>query len=94
MNERKVNYNYVQINVFNIVVNVSTIHEPVPKNHPYYDRMIPISIYDENLVGMRYIGHDEEGYGLFEPVPGLEQTEPEHTEKEQTESEQSETVVK
>lgn len=83
MSERRLNYNYAQINFLNIVVSISAMWEPVPENHPYYDKMIPIREYDESLLGMRYIGRDADGYGLFEAVPEPEQTEQEQTEPEQ-----------
>lgn len=81
MSERRTNYNYAQINIVNLVVSLSAMWEPVPENHPLYEKMIPIREYDTTLIGQRYIGRDSDGYGLFEPVP-----EPEEPTEEQTET--------
>ena len=52
--------------------------------------MIIIREYDESVIGMRYVGRDADGYGLFEPVPEQEEPTEEQTETEQTEPEQTE----
>ena len=77
MSVKRLNYNYAQINIVNIVVGVSDMCEPVPETQPLYNRMIPIREYNESLIGMRYTGRDADGYGLFEPVEDQtnEQTE-------------------
>ena len=93
MSERRLNYNYAQINFLNIVVSISATWEPIPKDHPYYDKMIPIREYDESLLDMCYIGHDADGYGLFEAVVDESKTS-EKSEAEQSETEQGEEVTK
>ncbi len=85
------NYPYAQIDD-NIVQAVSMFCSIPNESHPYYNYLIPIreEDYTPELLGMRYIGRDADGCGLFEPVPEPEQTEPKQTEPEQTEPEQTE----
>ena len=88
MSEVRTNYNYAQINILNIVTSISSILEPVPENHPYYDKMIPIRDYDASLlqhqteteiITHKYVGKDTDGYGIFEeirePIPEPQPTE-------------------
>lgn len=86
MSETRSNYPYAQINPdTKIVEGVSMLWSVIPEDHPYYDIMIPLREYDANLLGQRFIGYDEDGFGIFEVVEE-EPTEPEQTEAEQTEA--------
>lgn len=90
--ERRLNYNYAQIDLLNTVIAVSSLWEKVPESDTMYNYMIPIRYYDDSLLGQRYIGLDADGYGLFESVE-QEQNEAEQTKADQTETEQSESVT-
>ena len=80
---------YAQIDSENIVIAVSNLSDKIKESHPFYDSMILISEYDTTLlqyqtdteiVTHKYVGNDENGYGIFEEIREAipEQTEPEH----------------
>lgn len=83
MSERRMNYPYAQIDDNNIVQAVSMFWSIPDETHPFYNYLIPIreEDYTPELLGMRYIGRDADGCGLFEPVP-----EPEEPTEEQAET--------
>ena len=84
MSNYRVNYPYATINENNIVFCVSMFYSKPTDDNPNYWMFVPLSELDYSLIGMRYIGRDADGYGLFEPVP--EPEEPEDTEPEQIET--------
>lgn len=84
------NYTYAQIDSDNIVIAVSELSGEIKEPHPMCDSMIRIRDYDTSLlqtqtntevVTHKYVGKDEDGYGIFEeirePIP-----EPQPTEQE------------
>ena len=81
---------YAQINSDNIVIAVSDLSGEIKESHPMYDSMIPIREYDTlllqhqtdtEIVTNKYVGKDEDGYGIFEdvkePIPDPQPTEQE-----------------
>lgn len=75
-------YKYAQIdNETKIVFSVALLSTIIKPDHAGYDVLIPIREYDQLLLGMRYVGRDADGYGLFEAVPEPEQTEQEQNRK-------------
>lgn len=84
---------YAQIDSDNIVIAVSELSGEIKESHPMYDSMIPIREYDTSLlqtqtdteiVTHKYVGKDENGYGIFEEVrePIPEPIDPEPTQDE------------
>ena len=71
--EKRMNYPYAQIDENNIVTAVSSLWDIINESHPFYDVLIPIREYYLSLLGQRYIGKDDEGYGIFEPVEETEE---------------------
>ena len=85
MSEKRMNYPYAQIDPnTNIVQSVGLFWDIITPDHPGYNVLIPLREYDESLLSQRYIGRDDDGYGLFEVV------EPEQSEDEQTERSEDE----
>lgn len=79
---------FAQINSDNIVIAVSDLSGEIKESHPMYDSMISIREYDTSLlqhqtdteiVTHKYVGKDDDGYGIFEeirePIPEPQPTE-------------------
>ena len=68
MSEHRINYTYAQIDDENIVIAVSLFCSIPSESHPLYNYLIPIRKYDITLLGQRYIGLDEDSFGVFELI--------------------------
>lgn len=84
---------YAQIDSDNIVIAVSDFVGEINEYHPMYDSMIPIREYntsllqsqtDTDVVTHKYVGKNEDGYGIFEEIrePIPEPIDPEPTQEE------------
>lgn len=90
---------YAQINTDNIVIAVSDLSGEIKESHPMYDSMIPIRDYDTSLlqyqtdteiVTNKYVGKDDDGYGIFEEIretiPLIQEPQPTAQQIEQAET--------
>ena len=80
MSEKRMNYPYAYV-VNGIVQSVSLFCDRPTEDHPFYNSLIPLREYDATILGYRYIGLDDEGYGIVEEVRELI-PEPQPTEQE------------